>query len=146
VALKRFEYDFDRNIRIKVNDSFEFPIELDLLPFTHEGITRKEKLEKQKQEAVEREEEFEGEEDPLRYPTDYYQCRLKGVVVHSGTADSGHYYSFIRDIETADGEKWYEFNDNIVRDFDVSELPNECFGGEDTTFANHAIPQMRFST
>lgn len=25
----------------------------------------------------------------------YYQYDLKGVVVHMGTAESGHYYSFI---------------------------------------------------
>ena len=57
---------------------------------------------------------------------------MKGIVVHTGTADSGHYYSFIRDHNNANGEKWYEFNDNIVRDFDINELANECFGGEDT--------------
>jgi len=29
-------------------------------------------------------------------------------------------------------EKWYEFNDNIVRDFSIGDLANECFGGEET--------------
>lgn len=69
---------------------------------------------------------------PLKRPAGYYKYKLNGCVVHSGTADSGHYYSFIRD-QTKPGDKWYEFNDNIVRDFDISELPQECFGGEDTT-------------
>jgi len=27
---------------------------------------------------------------------DHYQYQLKGVVVHSGTAFAGHYYSFIK--------------------------------------------------
>lgn len=45
-----------------------------------------------------------------------------------GTADQGHYYSFIKDRE---GEEWYEFNDNLVTPFDPSEIPAEAFGGED---------------
>jgi len=52
-------------------------------------------------------------------------------VVHSGTADSGHYYSFIKDREHPEANKWYEMNDHIVRDFDPNDIPQECFGGED---------------
>ena len=59
--------------------------------------------------------------------------------MHTGTADSGHYYSFIREQETKNGEKWYEFNDNIVRDFDISELANECFGGEDSYIGQNMV-------
>ena len=70
---------------------------------------------------------------------DYYNYKLKGIVIHTGTADSGHYYSFIRDSNDSNGEKWYEFNDNIVRDFDISELANECFGGEDTFMGANMI-------
>ena len=34
---------------------------------------------------------------PLRrQPPEYYQYQLKGVVVHSGTAFAGHYYSYIK--------------------------------------------------
>jgi ubiquitin C-terminal hydrolase len=29
-------------------------------------------------------------------PENYYKYRLKGIVVHYGTADQGHYYSFIQ--------------------------------------------------
>jgi ubiquitin C-terminal hydrolase len=64
-------------------------------------------------------------------PPEYYQYKLKGVVVHDGMADYGHYYSFIRDREDADGqENWYTFNDTIVEPFDVKNLPHETFGGE----------------
>jgi hypothetical protein len=30
-----------------------------------------------------------------RVPEGYYKYNLKGIVVHYGTADQGHYYSFI---------------------------------------------------
>lgn len=46
--------------------------------------------------------------------------------MHIGSADSGHYYSFIQDRVTS---KWYEFNDTVVRDFDIEDLPDEAFGG-----------------
>jgi ubiquitin carboxyl-terminal hydrolase 9/24 len=34
IALKRFEFDFDRMVRVKVNDYCEFPIELNMEPYT----------------------------------------------------------------------------------------------------------------
>lgn len=46
---------------------------------------------------------LEGEETG---PDEDYAYHLKGVVVHAGTAEAGHYYSFIKD-----DSKWYEFND-----------------------------------
>ena len=30
-----------------------------------------------------------------KVPDNYYHYKLKGIVVHHGTADQGHYYSFI---------------------------------------------------
>lgn len=44
--------------------------------------------------------------------------RLRGVVVHSGQANGGHYYSFIRS-DRGDG-KWYKFDDTDVHEHDLS--------------------------
>ena len=69
-----------------------------------------------------------------KYPDDYYIYKLVGVVIHIGTAESGHYYSLINDRmpnlrgKTGD-DNWYEFNDTRVTPFDKSEIPNESFGG-----------------
>ena len=107
-ALRRFDFDLDTMSRRKLNDYCEFPMEIDLLEYTAEGLNLKGK----------------GE----TCPAEYYQYRLRGVVVHSGTAESGHYYSFIG---TERG--WVEFNDTLVREFDLKDLPIEAFGGEERT-------------
>lgn len=40
--------------------------------------------------------------------------RLKGVVIHTGTSEGGHYYSIIR----TNQNQWYKFNDQSVVPFD----------------------------
>lgn len=52
---------------------------------------------------------------------------LKGVVVHSGTSEFGHYYSHI-----LRGKQWFEFNDKRVREISVNQhlLREEWFGGQ----------------
>jgi hypothetical protein len=50
-----------------------------------------------------------------------------------GTAESGHYYSLIKD-RRAKGDVWYEFNDTMVRPFDVEDMAHEAFGGEEKVF------------
>ena len=51
---------------------------------------------------------------------------LRGTVIHAGYADAGHYYSFIKD-----REKWYEFNDEFIKEINYSKIKEEGFGGDD---------------
>lgn len=96
-------------------------------------MRRQEKLKRLKEEKGEDADiEEEINEEPLKYPKEYYEYKLTGIVVHSGTADSGHYYSFIQDREHPENGRWLELNDHIVREFDPADIPQECFGGEDT--------------
>lgn len=46
-----------------------------------------------------------------------------------GSADYGHYYSFIQDKN--DINKWYEFNDTNVSHADMKDIKNDGFGGVD---------------
>lgn len=48
------------------------------------------------------------------------------MLVHTGTANSGHYYSYIKEKEGLN--RWIEFNDKIVREFDFTGLADKCFG------------------
>ena len=49
-ALKRFDFDFDLMMRRKLNDYFEFQVEIDMREYTQEYLNQKEKLEKEKME------------------------------------------------------------------------------------------------
>ncbi|EKE39758.1 hypothetical protein ENUP19_0339G0020 [Entamoeba nuttalli] len=103
--LKRFEFDYETLQRIKINDRYEFPRELDLYPYCIEHINHPEKKDEN------------GE----------YKFKLVGVLVHLGTLDSGHYYSYIKDQET--GDEWFSFNDDLIDKFDINTLEESCFGG-----------------
>lgn len=58
-----------------------------------------------------------GGDEKEGMPEEYYLYHLAGVVVHMGTANSGHYYSYIRPRDG--GGEWLEFNDTIVSTFDI---------------------------
>lgn len=105
--LKRFDYDIMTGMRAKVNDEFQFPDTLDIAPYTLARLS---------------------DEDPAEEP-DCFQ--LTGVIVHSGTADSGHYYSFIRQRPSLKSvqDSWVQFNDQDVTFFDPSQMRDNCFGG-----------------
>ena len=123
IALKRFEFDYETMQKFKLNDLMEFPTNLNMEPYTKEGLERAEREAKLAEKG-----ETDENVGKLKYPKEYYQYKLRGVVVHSGVADGGHYYSFIEDREN---DKWFEFNDNIVSDFSSDDIPDECFGGEE---------------
>eukprot|EP01029_Cantina_marsupialis_P031481 TRINITY_DN9109_c0_g1_i1.p1 TRINITY_DN9109_c0_g1~~TRINITY_DN9109_c0_g1_i1.p1 ORF type:complete len:1223 (+),score=453.86 TRINITY_DN9109_c0_g1_i1:116-3784(+) len=53
---------------------------------------------------------------------------LYAVLVHSGSALGGHYYSFVKNVD--DGE-WYKFNDSTVTPATMSEV-EATFGGAGT--------------
>lgn len=130
LVLKRFEFDYDTMQKMKVNDYCEFPEEINMEPYTQEGLARREKQTNKDKDMDDDNEETQ--EDQPKYPLDLYDYRLSGVLVHSGYAEGGHYYSFIKDREDEEGkDKWYEFNDEIVKEFDKSELESECFGGDE---------------
>lgn len=126
VALRRFDYNLDTMRRMKVNNYYEFPWEIDLEPYTIEGLHKKDS-------------DLHHSSSP-GFPADYYQFRLRGVVIHTGSAEGGHYYSFIQDRSTS---KWFEFNDTIVREVDPFDIPSEAFGGEEkfrtSSFAGEKI-------
>ena len=90
IALRRFEFDFDSMTRVKLNDLCEFPLDIDMEPYTQEGLDRHEK-------EKERLNNKDVQVPPKKFHDDYYNYKLRGIVIHAGTAETGHYYSYIRD-------------------------------------------------
>ncbi|KAG8589764.1 hypothetical protein GDO81_006516 [Engystomops pustulosus] len=129
IQLKRFDYDWERECAIKFNDYFEFPRELDMEPYTVAGVAKLEGDDVNPENQVIPNEQTENE------PPGSTKYRLVGVLVHSGQASGGHYYSYIIQRNGGDGEKnrWYKFDDGDVTECkmdDDEEMKNQCFGGE----------------
>ena len=143
LVLNRFEFDFDTMQKIKVNDYCEFPLELDMSPYSQQELAKQDLIKQMEEKNLSIDDLNEDQLHILKkkIPEDYYKYKLKGIVVHYGTADQGHYYSFIQDRESKNSG-WFEFNDTIVKEFDPSEIPEETFGGDDTNLNNN-IAQMQ---
>ncbi|KAK1598546.1 ubiquitin carboxyl-terminal hydrolase [Colletotrichum navitas] len=106
--LKRFDFNLRTLMRSKINDHFSFPTKIDMRPYTIDHLGSPSES---------------GEEDIFE---------LVGVLVHAGTAESGHYYSYIRERPTAaSSETWFEFNDDVVSPWDPAKMEESTFGGTD---------------
>lgn len=97
-------------LRSKINDEFQFPHHIDMTPYTVEHLSDPEQT----------------------IAPDIFE--LVGVLVHTGTAESGHYYSYTLERPSSSGEaNWVEFNDSDVGKFDPSTIAGQCFGGPSET-------------
>ena len=96
-VLKRFEFNYNTMQKYKINDYYEFPLELDMNKYVRQN---------------------QG--------NNIY--KLKSIIIHSGTCESGHYYCYINNNQN----EWYEFNDIKVTKFDINNLDKEAFGQNDS--------------
>ena len=109
INLKRFEFNYNTMQRKKVNDYCEFPEKINFYKWTKAG-----------QDNI--------SPDNL----DDYEFELAGIVVHSGTAEGGHYYSYIKEREPASLNygKWFEFNDLHVKPAKMEDIKKDAFGSK----------------
>lgn len=99
LQLKRFEYDFNYDQLVKVNDRYEFPDSIDLAPFMDN-------------------EALEKNPGPKVY-------RLHGVLVHTGDISTGHYYTLIK---PSTKDEWYRFDDERVWKATRKQVFDDNFG------------------
>jgi len=109
VQLKRFEYDYNSEQRIKLNDEISFPLKLKMDPYLIDP-----KL---------------VEEKDFVFESPEYD--LVAVLIHSGSAAVGHYYSFLKW-----ENQWFKFNDETVTTADENDIKNQNWSGEKSTFSN----------
>lgn len=93
-------------------------MELNMRPYTKEGLLARQQQEQQQQQqgSGSNSNRQAGSARKSRgchageqaYPDAYYEYKLAGVLVHTGTADSGHYYSYIKRRDTQVGCKTLE--------------------------------------
>ena len=119
--LKRFDYDIMTGVRHKINDRFDFPEKIDMSRYNIDYLQDTERLP----------------------PPDVFE--LVGILVHTGTAETGHYYSYVKERlpRVESGVTWVEFNDADVSPFDPARIPDFCFGGitEPTGYAAASYPK-----
>eukprot|EP00095_Tigriopus_kingsejongensis_P002851 maker-scaffold442_size170051-snap-gene-0.33 protein:Tk02851 transcript:maker-scaffold442_size170051-snap-gene-0.33-mRNA-1 annotation:"hypothetical protein TcasGA2_TC009817" len=130
IAFNTMRYTFNMltMLKEKVNTHFSFPFRLDMSPYMEENLIPNDKQDVKKDKEDDGDEPTSGQKEAEDHQ-DSYEYELIGVTVHTGTADGGHYYAFIRD-RSANKDKWYSFNDAEVKLFDPNQIASECFGGE----------------
>ncbi|KAL3335872.1 hypothetical protein AABB24_031873 [Solanum stoloniferum] len=101
--LKRFEYDNMRGNDSKINDPYEFPLQLDL----------------------DRENGKYLSPEADRTVRNLYT--LHSVLVHGGSVTGGHYYAFIWPTLS---NQWYKFDDERVTKVDAKRALEEQYGGQ----------------
>ncbi|XP_035204418.1 ubiquitin carboxyl-terminal hydrolase puf-like, partial [Stegodyphus dumicola] len=118
--MMRYTFSFVTNTKEKVNTHFSFPMQLDMSNYMEKNLIPKQHIDNEDAGGADAEDEC-------------YEYELIGVTVHTGNAEGGHYYSFIRERNLPGKDKWFLFNDSEVKPFDPSHIAAECFGGETTS-------------
>lgn len=108
--LKRFDFNLRTMHRSKINDHFSFPEEIDMAPFTLEHLRG---------------------DTPQSTPDVFV---LVGMLIHTGTAESGHYYSLVK--ERKQVANWIEFNDELVSPWSSDNMADIAFGGVESNGPN----------
>ena len=66
-VLKRFEFNYNSKKKVKINDYYEFPLELDMAKYINDSSSSENNI-----------------------------YVLKSIVIHMGTCENGHYYAYIK--------------------------------------------------
>ena len=81
-----------------------------------------------------------------------FEYKLVGVNVHSGSANAGHYWSYINtkrgvaepdendpDWAKTENDPWMKFNDSQVTEYNIEKLREDCYGGDGKSGSDDAF-------
>jgi len=134
VHLQRIFYNYETDRNEKINTRLEFPKVLNLKNYTIEEMARKNAAKHTTSKTENNEEgasDLHFENDEIYFKNnDYYEYHLVGVNIHIGSADAGHYFSYINSVRSGGDSKmtydpedeqhtqnWLKFNDSRISKF-----------------------------
>ena len=138
IHLKRFELDYTTMRNVKVNDRVEF---VERLHFERRSSVTRASGEAEPAGADGCWHPREGAATP-ETTADALEYELYSVLVHAGTATSGHYYAYIKDVSR---DTWLKFDDSRVTVASWADI-QATFGTAEATSASGASVSMAGGT
>ena len=105
IHLNRMKYNNNGELE-KISSKFDFPLELDIKKYCVENNNQNEL---------------------------YYKYNLKGINIHKGDADGGHYVSLIQ--TSKEENKWYLFDDSYVSEYNFNNFEEDFNEKKKNNFA-----------
>ena len=105
----------------KIHSKCLFPLELNLEPFTKEGIELRESVGVEYLKKLhQNQEESRKFEELAKHgkPEKSYQYNLKAIIVHSGSAEGGHYYVIMK----RESGGWVKLDDSKITLFSLEQF------------------------
>lgn len=103
IQLKRFKFEYTTYEKEKINDPVFFTEKIDIKNHCYEPM----------------------EDEKL------YTYHLAGVIIHIGSAEGGHYISYVKQRDTGN---WYEYNDTIVTPISLDFVMNNSNVNNQTAY------------
>ena len=110
LQLKRFTFDTNTFTFQKKNKAISYKEEIDLNKYIHMNKSKSKKKIETKDEIY----------------------TLYCILIHSGSAENGHYYCIARDFQN---KVFIKYNDTLISTVEKKEVFNELFGGEEIEYS-----------
>ncbi len=141
LQFNRFEYNFITDSRVKITDKITFPMILNMNLFKSAESAKNQNIEntlplldknffdKKAESKINFNEEILKLEISSAFKNGKDVYELYSIVIHSGTANGGHYFAYIKSFED---DFWYNYNDSDVSKISEKEIEN-VFGDKSAT-------------
>jgi ubiquitin C-terminal hydrolase len=138
IQLKRFDYDWESNRSLKFDDYFQFPRQLNVSPYTYDSINKsrlnaatEDSESSMETSSLQPEKQQKLSKKPDKEEITY---ELVGIVVHSGQANAGHYYSFIKGSAASE----FSLSDEIHALEQMNQSSESITNANDSTMTNES--------